>query len=1050
MRNLNTGVSTSPGIETLAPRDTHKDLVIPRFPMGLPAKKKVTRPLPEARAKETNHVFELRLQNVDGEPLRLVECELHFNKGGVRRCRTDGYGLLYIDGLPESDLVTVRFPEIQERLEDPKGDQHPPANWIRQRLLCHDGKTPFAEQPVELIAPSGAIVECKTNEDGEFLVAVQEAGEYEIRIPEVAQDGGNEAVDLDSASQAERHPLCGDDEILCGVILDEDGLTPLSQEAIEILEFSEGLTTDDDGYFEFPSVEKGEYEIVVRGHRIVIPSHDAPMAYPIPLPADSQTNHPTKSNAASTGPARAEAPEGTATRKQLEWDAYTYHQYSYRNLPGDYLTNRARTKKRRDPYGGHYWSNSYFRIAPMKDWPVAEQEAEVKKWKDWRAEHGDFDEHCGQDACGPTSLAMVLNYWGQPIDCHALIEAKHTLIYYHSKLPEGADGKRWIRVKNKWGLNAPLVPSHGKKYPFYAMDSANPYRLTLLAERFLHDGDDKDSFEWTGKYGDWSRHSSTKFDYEWNMGGGKKKFSSDAKAFRWLEKKIDAGVPVIISYKNGPCKKTGLPLRKQGSSGHYVVVIGYDEESIVIADPSCGAVEVVPKGKTIVKGIDVGFGAAWGRKKYRYLVIEPKKDSGMAKEPVALVVPTVEATKNSPPPAKRGATKTLEAGYSGLKIWQYYLSELHPKNGKSRAYYDLHKKTKSGRRLTIDGQWGPSTTGAVRRFQADHGLKVTGKLNTITKAKLKTVWAKHLQRHSAAATVAAPPEAGQPSFVHGRWSCGVAKMGSQVDICIETTGMPNGTPVTVEVWEKDRFSSDDRLWTLEGKTKDSLVELDLLLDRCDSGFPEGKTNEFYFVAIAGDVKHRFKTVLKVHIYEFAAADTGKPPWLAAAEREMGVTENLHKKKHNKRVLQYHAACKSALKTDEYAWCAAFANWCFKQAGITATETAKAIDFADWGKSIDKAAYGALAVVDYGNGSGHVGFVVGKKGKRLQILGGNQGGKGAKKGRPAIPGRVKVSGYLPSKISHFIVPADYKVPDAAFELTDMGYGAENDGGFANTR
>lgn len=46
--------------------------------------------------------------------------------------------------------------------------------------------------------------------------------------------------------------------------------------------------------------------------------------------------------------------------------------------------------------------------------------------------------------------------------------------------------------------------------------------------------------------------------------------------------------------------------------------------------------------------------------------------------------------------------------------------------------------TLSGYALVIDNDWGPASTAAMRRFQADHGLPVTGQIDQVTESILTT------------------------------------------------------------------------------------------------------------------------------------------------------------------------------------------------------------------------------------------------------------------------------------------------------------------------
>jgi peptidoglycan DL-endopeptidase CwlO len=43
----------------------------------------------------------------------------------------------------------------------------------------------------------------------------------------------------------------------------------------------------------------------------------------------------------------------------------------------------------------------------------------------------------------------------------------------------------------------------------------------------------------------------------------------------------------------------------------------------------------------------------------------------------------------------------------------------------------------NGAKLAVDGKWGPKTEAAVKQFQQQHGLKVTGHLDRETRTQLK-------------------------------------------------------------------------------------------------------------------------------------------------------------------------------------------------------------------------------------------------------------------------------------------------------------------------
>jgi uncharacterized protein (TIGR02594 family) len=116
------------------------------------------------------------------------------------------------------------------------------------------------------------------------------------------------------------------------------------------------------------------------------------------------------------------------------------------------------------------------------------------------------------------------------------------------------------------------------------------------------------------------------------------------------------------------------------------------------------------------------------------------------------------------------------------------------------------------------------------------------------------------------------------------------------------------------------------------------------------------------------------------------------PWLDVAVRELvaGVVE-VPGPAHAARILEYHQATGLKASQDEVPWCAAFANWCLRQAWVKGTDSALARSFMGWGKSGDLAP-GAIVVLWRGTptaATGHVGFLLDRTDQELFLLGGNQ-------------------------------------------------------------
>ena len=114
-----------------------------------------------------------------------------------------------------------------------------------------------------------------------------------------------------------------------------------------------------------------------------------------------------------------------------------------------------------------------------------------------------------------------------------------------------------------------------------------------------------------------------------------------------------------------------------------------------------------------------------------------------------------------------------------------------------------------------------------------------------------------------------------------------------------------------------------------------------------------------------------------------------------------------------------------------SWCAAFINWIMQKngyAGITSDngyDAIRALSWATWaeGKDLKKPVYGAIAV-KLRKGGGHVGFVVGKKAKKVVILGGNQKDK------------LQCSTYNITDFFAYVVPSNYKVTEEDYSLQEF--------------
>lgn len=146
------------------------------------------------------------------------------------------------------------------------------------------------------------------------------------------------------------------------------------------------------------------------------------------------------------------------------------------------------------------------------------------------------------------------------------------------------------------------------------------------------------------------------------------------------------------------------------------------------------------------------------------------------------------------------------------------------------------------------------------------------------------------------------------------------------------------------------------------------------------------------------------------------------PWMSIATGQLGQEEE--NPGHNSSIIGYHATT-GGFKDDETPWCSSFVNWSLKGAGIKGTNSARALSWSGWGNSLKKPAYGSIAIINYGGGKGHVGFVAGmNRSGRVILLGGNQSDM------------VKYSAFSRSSIKEYVYPPGY-VPYYNLPLLQIG-------------
>lgn len=104
-----------------------------------------------------------------------------------------------------------------------------------------------------------------------------------------------------------------------------------------------------------------------------------------------------------------------------------------------------------------------------------------------------------------------------------------------------------------------------------------------------------------------------------------------------------------------------------------------------------------------------------------------------------------------------------------------------------------------------------------------------------------------------------------------------------------------------------------------------------------------------------------------------------------------------------------------------AWCAAFVNWCLKQAGAAHLGYATAASWLRFGTPLPAPVYGCVTIIpparNTGSTTGHVAFFTGTKGKHILLVGGNQGDKVSRMEAQAD----RVLGYRwPTQFNYFLL------------------------------
>ncbi len=127
-----------------------------------------------------------------------------------------------------------------------------------------------------------------------------------------------------------------------------------------------------------------------------------------------------------------------------------------------------------------------------------------------------------------------------------------------------------------------------------------------------------------------------------------------------------------------------------------------------------------------------------------------------------------------------------------------------------------------------------------------------------------------------------------------------------------------------------------------------------------------------------------------------APGEGDPPWLAKAQSQLGIKEDVAAGQSNPEVAKYFTATHSPGQTDDTPWCGAFVAWCIANAGdpaIAATNigSARAASWLGWGRARQRPRRGSVGVTVplAKDSSGHVGFVTAVTPTHVTLLAGNQ-------------------------------------------------------------
>lgn len=116
----------------------------------------------------------------------------------------------------------------------------------------------------------------------------------------------------------------------------------------------------------------------------------------------------------------------------------------------------------------------------------------------------------------------------------------------------------------------------------------------------------------------------------------------------------------------------------------------------------------------------------------------------------------------------------------------------------------------------------------------------------------------------------------------------------------------------------------------------------------------------------------------------------EPKWLIEARKEIGVSEHTVAGSQAVDQMWIDSKLRGLVGTArKVPWCAGFVNAMLERAGIRSTRSDSSRSYLNYGVKLSEPKYGCVVTFSR-DGSGHVGFVVGKtESGALLVLGGNQ-------------------------------------------------------------